>query len=270
MSEAAARSIGEIDFSTLKKHQLEEVITKCNDELKVRYLKKTRRPKYGNLSKYMLHNKWIKFSAALHKPRDKLIFFLMKQLALRVGEVPRLTLDSIDLPHKHILMNTEKSGMPDFIYLDQETTDKLRSWIFTHYEEIKSHQGHIFFAEGSSHSKKPYLAPQVITRIFRTTCMLANIQITYGLARNSGAKLHLYTTHSLRHTGITDFWNKTKDLEKTRLYARHTNYKSLQTYIHVTEEEMREAVEGKGKHLSSEDWEDLQSMLQKFRIEKRV
>ena len=48
-----------------------------------------------------------------------------------------------------------------------------------------------------------------------------------------------YTAHSLRHTGATNILRATGDLEKTRLFCRHSNPATTLVYTHTLNEERR-------------------------------
>lgn len=48
-----------------------------------------------------------------------------------------------------------------------------------------------------------------------------------------------YTAHSLRHTGATNILRETGDLEKTRLFCRHSNPATTLVYTHTLNEERR-------------------------------
>lgn len=48
-----------------------------------------------------------------------------------------------------------------------------------------------------------------------------------------------YTAHSLRHTGATNILRETGDLEKTRLFCRHSNPATTLLYVSTIDEERR-------------------------------
>jgi integrase/recombinase XerC len=53
----------------------------------------------------------------------------------------------------------------------------------------------------------------------------------------------LYTFHSLRHTALTNLYAATKDLLLVQKHARHASSSSTEIYAHVSDEDVRRAVE---------------------------
>ena len=52
-----------------------------------------------------------------------------------------------------------------------------------------------------------------------------------------------YRFHDLRHTAITRFWRRSRDLKLTQLFARHKNVNTTAQYTHPMEDELFEAIE---------------------------
>lgn len=238
----------------MSKHDIESIITLCNRYLKERFIKR-RKPKRGNLSPYMTKSKFQELLSATTNQKYRFIFCIMRKLALRVGEVPKIRLEDINLERKQIFIPcTEKSHLPDMCYLDDEGTSMLKAWINTHNKEIFRHDGYIFFPDQKSHSRRMHIHAQKISQQFRQACEKAELQVIYGKAENSDKPLHLYSTHSLRHSGITDFYIKTNNIVLTMRYARHQNMSTTLTYIHHTEEDMRKAIESSDVRVDPEQF----------------
>jgi site-specific recombinase XerC len=53
----------------------------------------------------------------------------------------------------------------------------------------------------------------------------------------------LFSFHILRHTGISNLYRKTKDLELTRLQARHGDVDTTTIYTHLSDHEIAAAIE---------------------------
>lgn len=260
----------EEQFRGMSKHQIEAVITQANNILKDKY-KKPRKPKYGNLSKYIIRSKWEEILNATHRYKFRFIFYLMRKLALRVGEITQIRLKDIDLEHKQILIPcTEKSHMPDICYLDNEASQKIKEWIESNYDNITGHEGFIFCPEKRSHSNRSKICEGVIRKEFRKACKLANVQISYGLTKRTNYHLNLYTTHSCRHSGITDFYLKTKNIKLTQIYARHQNINSTLVYIHHTEDDMRQAIEKKQIGLAPDEFKEFLEVFKEFKQHQRM
>lgn len=54
---------------------------------------------------------------------------------------------------------------------------------------------------------------------------------------------HLYTFHELRHTSLTNLYAATKDVLLVQKQARHASVTTTQIYAHVSDDDMRAAVE---------------------------
>jgi integrase/recombinase XerC len=54
---------------------------------------------------------------------------------------------------------------------------------------------------------------------------------------------HLYTFHELRHTSLTNLYAATKDVLLVQKQARHASVTTTQIYAHVSDDNMRDAVE---------------------------
>jgi len=52
---------------------------------------------------------------------------------------------------------------------------------------------------------------------------------------------HAYRFHDLRHTSITLFYQQTRDILRTQLFARHKDLQTTQQYIHLAERPEMEA-----------------------------
>lgn len=55
---------------------------------------------------------------------------------------------------------------------------------------------------------------------------------------------HLYSFHELRHTSLTNLYRATKDVLLVQKQARHASVTTTQIYAHVSDDDMRGAVEG--------------------------
>lgn len=252
---------------SLSMHDIEAVITKANQHL--RKYNKHKQYRRGNLSPYITHDKLQELLDHTFSEKFKFIFFLMRKLALRCHETYDLNLTNIDVQHKQIFIpNSAKSHMPDICYLDQETTNQLTNWINKNIRLINKNSGYLFFPDPKSRSKNLHISKNMIRKYFVQSSLKANIQVLYGKSRNTNRSLHLYTPHSLRHSGITDFYIKTKDLILTQKYARHQDIKSTIKYIHHTEEDLRNAIESNFVESDSE-FKEFVIMYDKFKNVKK-
>lgn len=254
-------------ISNLSKNQLEKIISLSSQTIKQKY-SKNRKCKRGKLSPYITSNKWEQILRAENNPKFRFCYYLMRKLALRVGEIVELNIKNIRLDLKEIFMITEKSKMPDICYLDNEAARKIYEWVQENRTQIDKHQGYIFFPDPKSHSKRKFVSCDTVRNHFRAAVAEAHLQTCYGKAYNQNRVLNLFTTHSCRHSGITDFYLKTKDLVLTQIYARHQSIKSTMVYIHHTEKDIREALENPLIKFSQEDRAILLMMVEEFRRNK--
>jgi integrase/recombinase XerC len=59
----------------------------------------------------------------------------------------------------------------------------------------------------------------------------------------AGFEKPFYTFHELRHTGLTNLYKATKDIRLVQEQARHASVLTTQMYSHLTEDEIRRAVD---------------------------
>lgn len=60
-------------------------------------------------------------------------------------------------------------------------------------------------------------------------------------ANKAGIKKNVYN-HLLRHTALTDFYTKTKDIRKVQEIAGHSSIQTTQIYTHISAEEIKETM----------------------------
>lgn len=60
-------------------------------------------------------------------------------------------------------------------------------------------------------------------------------------ATKAGIKKNVYN-HLLRHTALTDFYIKTKDIRKVQEIAGHSSIQTTQIYTHISAEEIKETM----------------------------
>lgn len=251
-------------FMELSMHDLENIRSLASDTIKERFVR-PKKCKRGKLSPYITKHKWEKILRAEKNIKFRFCYYLMRKLALRVGEVVELNIKNINLELKEIFIITEKSQMPDKCFLDQESTQKLKEWIKDHEAEILINKGFIFCPCALSNSIRTHISKDTIRNHFREAVKKAGVQTAYGHAFNQNRVLNLLTTHSCRHSGITDFYLKTKDLVLTQKYARHQDIKSTMVYIHHTEEDMRNALENPLIEIPNDDRIILLQIIEEFK-----
>lgn len=206
-----------------------------------------RPPKYGNINKGFTEDELTAFLAKIENRAAKLAFTLQAFLGLRIGEVAVLKLDQFDINKRKVLIQTEKSGTADELYLHTPAYIALLEFLDREFLEIKRNGGFLFHNGHGSH-----LSPDYLRKLLREAVKAAGLDLIYGEAEpamhpRSGKvmrrKLHRLTSHSLRHYYITRVYGATKDLAATSRSARHGKFASTQRYIHTGEEEVKKALQ---------------------------
>ncbi|MFH1750646.1 MAG: site-specific integrase [Candidatus Micrarchaeota archaeon] len=230
-----------------KKWELERTRKLIFEELRKRYARPNKGiVLYGSLNKGFNTFQIRTILNATKKPKLKLAFTIMAFAGLRVGEVVRVKLEDVDFNRKVLRVRSEKGSREDFIPLVQELYDLLKVWCESREHEIRSAHGHVLY----SGVKTQALSKNWIRNELRQLLAKLGIQKVYGIAKDSNFKkpgstkrLNLYSTHSFRHFFVTQIYKQSKDVALASRAARHRSYSSTQTYIHNSEEELRESLE---------------------------
>lgn len=241
---------GFVPVEELSKDKLTKLITKLSRIKKYKY-KKNREPKYGNINKGFTETELKHFFSVCKNEKAYLAFFLMANLGLRVGEVVNIKIEDIDLFKHKLRISTEKAHTGDLLYMPNQVQKLLYGWVQKFQQKIMQHDGFILFSD----SGRKNLSPNWLRNEFREVCYLADLNEFYDYCKK-GRKLHRLTTHSLRHYFITYVYKKSKDPIHTQRLARHREFKSTQTYIHASQEDidatMREVFDDEGVKVDDE------------------
>lgn len=231
----------------LSMHDCEKVRLHVAEHIKENFIR-PKTCKRGKLPPYITAEKWERLIRLEHNEKNQLAYILMRRLALRVGEVVRIRLQDLHLENRELYIITEKSKKPDIVYIDDVSHELLLDHIHKHHKEITDHDGHVFFPSKWSNSSRLYISSNTIRNKFRAAVEKAGFQFAYGKAYRQNRVLNLYTTHSCRHSGITDFYLRTRDIVATQKYARHQDIKSTMVYVHMTMEDLKDMVLNPQQH----------------------
>jgi integrase len=201
--------------------------------------------KYGNIPRGFSDEEASLFFSSIDEDicpgtseKYKLLFLCQAMMGLRVGEACVIKVSDINHQTRELTLETEKNHRLDRILIPSSLYGSLASFIMKHQTEIGNNQGYVFYAEKAAHSKNPYLQPAQARKVFRRICTHAKLKESYGTsdevsASHSIRPLYRLTTHSLRHFAITRYYNFTRDVAATNLFARHTrtNLKTTMSYI---------------------------------------
>ncbi len=155
--------------------------------------------------------------------RDFALFLLMLQCGLRVSEVTTLTLDCLDLENGMIRV-TGKGAKERLLPLTSRTVRALEAYL---KERPSSQHREVFL----NRRRRP-LTTDGVRHIFRRI-----VSHTYLKDRP-----HL-TVHKLRHTCLTLLLQQGVDLRTLQHIAGHASVATTQIYTHVTQEQVRSAME---------------------------
>ena len=197
----------------------------------------------------------------------------MANLGLRVGEVVRIKSSDINWGKNKIRIETEKANTIDFMHLHDKVRIPLRCWVRKYPKEIEENEGFIFFSDLKN---RKHISKHWLPRIFRETCAIAKLDDIYGIADDINnptrkdrpeRKLYRLTTHSLRHYFITKVYGSCKDPLKTQKLARHCEFKSTQTYIHLNQDDLDNTITNVfGNSLNSIGAEDMKEFMTFFKL----
>ncbi len=234
---------------SLSKHQIEALSSVIHSYFKDKY-KKAKIPKYGHLNKGFDDYQLQSFFRVVKNEKYRLLFSYMATLGFRIGEVVRININSIDFNTRELKLRSEKSARLDSlivpIQLFRETIDFIRA----NKEAIGKAQGYLFFRDETfSKRELPYLEQNYIRKVFREYVDIAGLNDVYDESDESGSgrrsrKLHLLTTHSLRHYAITKFARQTNgNVVLASKFARHSDPSTTMRYIHSDKRELYQAID---------------------------
>ncbi len=232
----------------LSKHQLENLIKKLSKIKKKKYLR-NKDTKYGNLNKGFTEGELRHFFNCCKNPKAHLAFQLMANLGLRVGEVVKIKIDDINFFKNKIKIDTEKANTVDFMHLHIQVRKLLHDWVQKFSDDIIKHNGYILFSDNQQHTNYnlPHISPDWLRKEFREICFLAGLNENYGESEETyenhrQRKLYRLTTHNLRHFFITKVYKKSKNPLFTQRLGRHKDFRSMQTYININQEDVDDVI----------------------------
>ena len=167
------------------------------------------------LPRYLRDEEVRKLFEVIKKPRDKAIFMVMLRCGLRVEELAGLTLRSLDLKRRKIIVEQGKGGKGRVVYISNDAFDAL-----VQYLRVRP----------SSRTKKLFL-------VEKGSCFGKPISVR-GIQKRMeyyARKAHLKVScHQLRHTMATQLLNADADLVTIQDLLGHTRIKTTQRYCKVS------------------------------------
>lgn len=233
----------------LAKHHIEE-LTRVIRQFYITKYKHRTTPKYGRLNKGFDDFQIQAFFRVIENPKYRLLFQFQANLGFRIGEVITINVNQIDFKTRELRLRSEKSGRLDSLIIPPQLFKETVEFIRANQEAIEKSEGYIFFRDAShSTREEPYLEQNYIRKVFRKYVALAGLDDVYDTSEESEPKratrkLHLLTTHSLRHYAITRFARSTNgNIVLTSRFARHSEPSTTMRYIHTDKKELYEAID---------------------------
>lgn len=158
----------------------------------------------------------------LEDPDLALAVTIALSTALRVSEIVRLNAQDLLNGHgvKQIIKVKVKGGRRERVYLTQGTRLAIEAYLDGRTE------GPLFIRNKRRWSR---------TRVWEAW---HKAQVDAGVEEP-------FRFHDLRHTAITRFYERYRDIEATRVFARHSSIVTTQIYTHIREDEVWEMMERK-------------------------
>jgi len=245
---ARIRDYVERALPNLSKHDIESLVSTIHAYFASKY-KKRQTPKYGGLNKGFNDYQIQSFFRVIENPKHRLLFGYMAHLGFRIGEVVRININEIDFKTRELKLRSEKSGRLDSLIIPVQLFRETVDFVRANQDTIWKCAGYLFF-RGAEHSsrKEHYLEQNYIRKVFREYVELAELDEVYDTSEESGSrkvrKLHLLTTHSLRHYAITRFARQTNgNVVLASKFARHSDPNTTMRYIHTDKRELYNAID---------------------------
>lgn len=244
---------GEIEalLPTLGKHRIEELQRTIAKHYVRRFKGKRKIPKYGALNKGFTDLKLTAFFHAIDNPKHRLLFSYMAYLGLRVGEVCFVNIKDMDFKTRELKVRSEKTHKLDLLVIPLSLWQQTQQFINANRLAIDESDGYFFYQEkGKSKRQEHYIEPNYVRKVFRQYIISCGLDEVYDVSDESmegrgTRRLHILTTHSLRHYAISKFARATNgNLILTSRFARHLEPSTTTTYIHTDKEELYRAIDG--------------------------
>lgn len=188
--------------------------------------------------KYLNEEEFVKFLKAIKDDTDYILFFIMGNLGLRVGEGIRLRIEDIDWKGKYIKIPTLKQGikkdskkgslpygkLPE-TYIDIPL-DKIMIIIIGQYILNKKIKSGWLFPYREAHIPK-----WLVQRKFK------------GYVKKAGLD-SIYSVHSLRHYKGVQIYSQLKDIRAVQVLLRHKNINSSTVYTTMDLDKKRDLIKG--------------------------
>ena len=167
------------------------------------------------LPKSLRDQEVVKLFSAIKNKRDTAMFKLMLRCGLRVEEVSNLTLGSIDLKHRRIMVEQGKGGKDRVVYISEDALDALNAYL-----KYRSHYRakNVFLVEKGTYKGKAISVRGIQKRI-------------EYYAKKTRVKV---SCHRLRHTMATQLLNAEAEVETIQDLLGHNWITTTQRYCKIS------------------------------------
>ena len=226
----------------LAKHAVEELRSVIHQHY-VKRFKRSRIPKYGNLSKGFTAQKLSVFFRAIDSEKYRLLFSFQAQLGLRIGEAVSVNVKDINFDTSELTVKTGKAQVIDTCLIPIPIFQQTIAFVNRNSENTENSEGYVSFKEWQSHDKLKHVEVNYARNRFACYLAKAELSESYGISDKPDGrqvrKLHRLTTHSLRHYAITSFSRQTNgNVVLNSRFARHSDPSTTMTYINTRKEEL--------------------------------
>jgi site-specific recombinase XerD len=172
------------------------------------------------LPRYLRNEEIQKLFDVIHSPRDRAMFKLMLRCGLRVEEVAKLTLASLDLRRGQVFVYEGKGAKDRVVYLSKDAYQSL-----IQYLKVRpcSRAKKLFLVDKGRFKGKPILVRGIQHRM-------------QYYAQRAGLNV---CCHQLRHTMATQMLNADADVVTIQDLLGHTRIKTTQRYCRVSNQKVR-------------------------------
>lgn len=243
------------DIYALPHHHIKRLTTLLRQARKEKYGTERHQSRYRNVVHLPTKEQILNIMANAPSGKVQLIFKIMAQRGLRPNEAVRLkSTDILAVQYAGlnetvpvIRVNNTKCDRIEYCTITKDLYEEIRAYIEHHRLRILTHEDYLFYSTCSS-SKQAHLSTDYLRNAFRRICNKLGYIDSYGEAKNvydSNKPRHLRSLrlYDLRHYAITRFYNATKDIKLTQLFARHENADiTIETYVNKHECELVTAI----------------------------
>jgi len=189
-----------------------------------------------------------RFEKVISNPQHLMGFRLMKYAGLRIGEAVRLKGSALRIEQGLAVIDNQKCRRAEVLPIHDSLMDMLRRYMRRFRKEIESNHDYLIFTR----LRKPgHLSQNSLRKYFRQYLEEAGLKEViaeipakgrqcWGRVKNR--KLYRLSTHSLRHTYVTEIYRATNNPVVTQRLARHKRFDTTNDYINVVDDDLREAL----------------------------